>query len=650
MPLLRPWGARGADVKTIVSALTGLLQDEDYAVCVVPSWPLEASDPRPAVLIPAIMASLKGKEENMDYAFGRMQMPYPAAGRAVMALSKMGSTAAVPALKELLHYGNGLLQQRAAAALGTIGPTAVPGLTQLLKDKDAQVRSTAALALGKTGPEARAAITALAALLEDKDHGVRLAAVEALWEIDPTAPEARTAVFAATALPRGPGTSGAAAGAAGTLGKIGPAARIAIPALIDSVKRKDTNRSERDMAVYALGQMGPKAKSTVPVLAEAVGEQQVVWALGQIGPAGAAALTKALKDKSSYLRTLATAMLGDIGPEAKIAVPALTALLKDKDSYLRLAATKALGQIGPEARTAIPALVAVRGYMEVPIDAARRSETRQVGPWALGQIGPPAIPALVELLKDKDPAVRFAAAEGLGKIGPQAKIAVPALLPLLKDEDGIVRQFTEKALKGMGPEARAAVAAMPRFQPPRRRNGEPEVAASVPKIIQQDMDEKACRFLDSVYPGIDKDWVRTQCGKVLLKDRYGLLRLQNPRWPPLIRIGSMIGTGGKDAIHMDMSFPWCDIIILQLDAARLPPGVVPEKLANPLTRQEAEAQSPGFWAGSSADRNKPAGSRNNQFGRGEKMDCGYFSSPSSPPDQGASPCEASRSKFAGRMA
>ena len=47
--------------------------------------------------------------------------------------------------------------------------------------------------------------------------------------------------------------------------------------------------------------------------------------------------------------------------------------------------------------------------------------------WALGRMGPDAVPAMLELLKDEDPHVRCLAAWALKNIGPQAKAAIPAL-------------------------------------------------------------------------------------------------------------------------------------------------------------------------------------------------------------------------------
>ena len=49
--------------------------------------------------------------------------------------------------------------------------------------------------------------------------------------------------------------------------------------------------------------------------------------------------------------------MGEIGPEAKPAIPALIQLLGDESGAIRLLhMAKALGAIGPEAKPAVPAL------------------------------------------------------------------------------------------------------------------------------------------------------------------------------------------------------------------------------------------------------------------------------------------------------
>lgn len=63
----------------------------------------------------------------------------------------------------------------------------------------------------------------------------------------------------------------------------------------------------------------------------------------------------------------------------------------------------------------------------------------------------PAVPTLVELLKDPSPDVRAHAAHALGEIGEAAKPAAPALALLLKDSDQTVRRQVIKAFIGIRP-------------------------------------------------------------------------------------------------------------------------------------------------------------------------------------------------------
>jgi len=97
--------------------------------------------------------------------------------------------------------------------------------------------------------------------------------------------------------------------------------------------------------------------------------------------------------------------------------------------------------IGPEAKVAVPALIEA---LKDHDPAVRRNAA-----WALGDIGPEAkaaIPTLIELLKDHDQRVHRDAAAALGMIGPEAKVAIPALIELLKDHDQEIYRAAAEAL------------------------------------------------------------------------------------------------------------------------------------------------------------------------------------------------------------
>ena len=68
-------------------------------------------------------------------------------------------------------------------------------------------------------------------------------------------------------------------------------------------------------------------------------------------------LIKALQHKNSQVRRAAAGKLGEIGEDAKDAVPALTIALQDESRDVRTSAAGALGAIGKSAIDAAPALI-----------------------------------------------------------------------------------------------------------------------------------------------------------------------------------------------------------------------------------------------------------------------------------------------------
>jgi HEAT repeat protein len=81
---------------------------------------------------------------------------------------------------------------------------------------------------------------------------------------------------------------------------------------------------------------------------------------------------------------------------------------------------------------------------------------------ALGRIGKPAVPLLMNALQHRDPLARRQAALVLAKIGPEAAEAVPLLVGALDDQDAAVRRAAAKALGQIGPAAQDAVPALMR--------------------------------------------------------------------------------------------------------------------------------------------------------------------------------------------
>src|SRR5207249_1164290 len=137
-----------------------------------------------------------------------------------------------------------------------------------------------------------------------------------------------------------------------------------------------------------------------------------------------------------FVRRFAAQGLGEVGADPKLAVPALSALLKEDKKELTEAAITSLGKMG---RPAVPALMDAlknkegtnkpkKGDKKAPKPADRTAFLRAKAAQALGEIGAPAkdaVPALIDALKDAS--IRADAATALGNIGPDAKSAVSAL-------------------------------------------------------------------------------------------------------------------------------------------------------------------------------------------------------------------------------
>jgi HEAT repeat protein len=119
--------------------------------------------------------------------------------------------------------------------------------------------------------------------------------------------------------------------------------------------------------------------------------------------------------------------------------------LFSEHGVVRESAARSLGNIGSKAKDAVPALIELLNDK----DPAACFESEE----ALLKIGAKAVPSLIEVFKNKNICVR--AADILGKIGIEA---VPALIEALKSQDSDVCCNAEYALAGIAPQARSVAA------------------------------------------------------------------------------------------------------------------------------------------------------------------------------------------------
>lgn len=207
----------------------------------------------------------------------------------------------------------------------------------------------------------------------------------------------------------------------------------------------DTATEVRRVAFEGLYELayrvGPRIASAIPALMEGmldpdpkIGES-AQWALKYCGADSIAPLVGCLAHPQGFVRERAARSLGNIGDDARRAVPALLPLLVDEDQGVRRQAAWAIGLTHDTATTTINALA---------LHAAQgSSEDRACALHALGNIGhaldePSALDAhrslLLEGLDDEDAEVRWSALFAVRSLALAPSAEVALLSKLLQQE------------------------------------------------------------------------------------------------------------------------------------------------------------------------------------------------------------------------
>lgn len=383
----------------------------------------------------------------------RVLLEYPDAGiRVTVARAILhrepGNLAAIEALPAALTAAD-VEQQRMAAELledqGFKAKSAIDSLLVACRDPAAEVRAAAAQALGAVTPARREEVVqALRSLLTDESADVKGAAAESLWELDEPAdkivPVLLSLVETFTPNPASgefPSVDDHDAGI-DRLAKIGPEANAAIPALIRALDSPAFG--ERIAAADALGAMGAGAATALERLERSLRDTQwhfspgihhrgwmvgehAAEAMGRIGEPARPALVRALHHKDSMVRALAVQQLGRMKADAA-AVAEVAPLLNDPESFVRGVAADSLGQMGPPAMPAVPQLVRLLNDEagEEALDAIERLNPVQ------DQLGTALLEQIVIDRRIERPALEL-----IRRLGPLAKKLIPAIEPLLSD-------------------------------------------------------------------------------------------------------------------------------------------------------------------------------------------------------------------------
>jgi HEAT repeat protein len=139
-------------------------------------------------------------------------------------------------------------------------------------------------------------------------------------------------------------------------------------------------------------------------------------------------------------------------------LPAWLAAMADRDPACR-----------PDVRALMPPGANLSAVVGLLADALRdsRPAVRAAAAEALGQIGPaaqPAVSGLLDLTRDPEVEPRRRAAEALGRVDRQTSAAAGVLVPLLDDPATSVRLAAVQSLGQLGQSARMALPALLQIQ------------------------------------------------------------------------------------------------------------------------------------------------------------------------------------------
>ena len=276
--------------------------------------------------------------------------------QAIGAMGKEGRGAIGPMIEIAVSPRAGWTATLAVEALGEIGagdPQAVTALVRILRDESSpwRVRAVAAAAMHKVGaapPDVAAGLALLAKGLTDPDASIRDFAVKKLGAVglpaagqvpalavvvrkDPdywTATDAMEAIEKIGVIDKGVldalaevarSPSDRSLQAVMVLNDIGPRAGPTAPVLVDVLRDKARNPTEREYAAIALGNLKDKTNVSVPALVES------------------------LRDHQFIIRCAAAESLGILGE--KSALSDLRALTKDKEPIVRVTAARVIRRI-----------------------------------------------------------------------------------------------------------------------------------------------------------------------------------------------------------------------------------------------------------------------------------------------------------------
>jgi len=442
-----PPAFRRLSTPAAVPILLDLLRDGETADRIWALSALRVLGPASPKVLPAVAAALRSPDADVRESaalaldgFGPEAVPLLAGalddpGRRVRLLAMESLEAfapeiepAVPGLKRCLAEDGGSSELRDAALvdLALAGVEVAPLLSALLGPSAPEgLHEWALERIAEVGPDAASAVPALAAILREGPSDLRRKAVEALAAIGPDAASAVPEILAWSLSPEGMGAEGRKA-VCSAFERIGSRT---VPPLIDVLR--SASGEMREVAVEALYAVGTAASDAAPVL-------------GSL-----------LEKEGSAAPVYTLLALERMGPGAKPAIRGLMAALKGDRLQDAVVAAQALGNIGPEARDAVPELKRMFEDSIFP-------STWIWASYALARIDPrdeEATSSLLSMLRASDAGTALLALEALGRLGPDPRVETSGLKDLLRDrKDLFAGEHAVRALSRLGAAGVAALA------------------------------------------------------------------------------------------------------------------------------------------------------------------------------------------------
>ena len=342
---------------------------------------------------------------------------------ALLGLANIKDARACEPLMTLARGDDPTLRCYAVRALGELGDVrALAPLLACLKDAVPGVRAEAALALGKLGDTR--AVPPLLNALQDTDADMQFAAVTALGQLPD--PRAVTPLLALLQDSADVGVRGQAIDALGNLHDL----RAVEPLL---AMLRDPDGSVRNRVIAALGELRDR-RAVEPLLAMLKSRP---FAVNNETAQQQANLGRSRNNGNNEQPQMIVAALAKIGDPR--AIDRLLPLLADSSNEnLGMPVSDALGAFADNR--------VIQALLTAPFD----QNSQFAIPVALTKIGPPALPALLAALADKDALVRRRASQALAGIytaHPTAEApARELLLAALHSDDAMVRGNMSQAL------------------------------------------------------------------------------------------------------------------------------------------------------------------------------------------------------------